>query len=93
MRVNPFLLTAPNSFTTSPAAPGYPRGRPATFVYAGINVARSGLFTGVRGKQIAGRCVLIDTAPFPCQQGSEGITRVLLEGIQVDHATGGLRRR
>lgn len=32
---------------------------PATFVYAGINVERSGLFTGVRGKQIAGRCVLI----------------------------------
>ena len=38
---------------------------PATFVYAGINVERSGLFTGVRGKQIAGRCVLINTGPFP----------------------------
>ena len=41
---------------------------PATFVYAGINVERSGLFTGVRGKQIAGRCVLINTGPFPFQQ-------------------------
>jgi hypothetical protein len=41
---------------------------PATFVYAGINVERSGLFTGVRGKQIAGRCVLINTGPFPVQQ-------------------------
>ena len=41
---------------------------PATFVYAGINVERSGLFTGVRGKQIAGRCVLISTGPFPLQQ-------------------------
>jgi hypothetical protein len=41
---------------------------PATFVYAGINVERSGLFTGVRGKQIAGRCVLINTGPFPLQQ-------------------------
>ena len=40
---------------------------PATFVYAGINVERSGLFTGVRGKQIAGRCVLINTGPFPCR--------------------------
>jgi hypothetical protein len=40
---------------------------PATFVYAGINVEHSGLFTGVRGKQIAGRCVLINTRPFPCQ--------------------------
>jgi Bacterial TniB protein len=41
---------------------------PATFVYAGIDVERSGLFTGVRGKQIAGRCVLASTGPFPCQQ-------------------------
>ena len=41
---------------------------PATFVYAGINVERSGLFTGVRGKQIAGRCVLISTGPFPFRQ-------------------------
>lgn len=41
---------------------------PATFVYVGINVERSGLFTGVRGKQIAGRCVLVNTGPFPCQQ-------------------------
>lgn len=37
---------------------------PATFVYAGINVERR-LFTGVRGKQIAGRCVLISTGAFP----------------------------
>jgi len=41
---------------------------PATFVYAGINVDRSGLFTGVRGKQIAGRCILVNTNPFPYQQ-------------------------
>ncbi|MDN5763831.1 MAG: hypothetical protein L0H41_16130, partial [Microlunatus sp.] len=40
---------------------------PATFVYAGINVERSGLFTGVRGKQIAGRCVLVNSGPFPDQ--------------------------
>jgi hypothetical protein len=37
---------------------------PATFVYAGINVERSGLFTGVRGKQISGRSVLVRTGPF-----------------------------
>ena len=41
---------------------------PATFVYVGIDVERSGLFTGVRGKQIAGRCVLINTGPFPFKQ-------------------------
>ena len=41
---------------------------PATFAYAGVDVERSGLFTGVRGRQIAGRCVLISTGPFPLQQ-------------------------
>jgi hypothetical protein len=41
---------------------------PATFAYAGVDVERSGLFTGVRGRQIAGRCVLISTGPFPLRQ-------------------------
>ena len=114
---------------------------PATFAYAGVDVERSGLFTGVRGRQIAGRCVLISTGPFPCQgewasllatldtalrlhrhrpgtlpklgkylhqrtggmigslshlvraaaltavmDGTEEITRTLLDGIPVDHA-------
>ncbi|HEU5418529.1 MAG TPA: AAA family ATPase [Streptosporangiaceae bacterium] len=40
---------------------------PATFAYAGVDVERSGLFTGVRGRQIAGRCVLVSTGPFPLQ--------------------------
>lgn len=38
---------------------------PATFVYAGIDVERSGVFTGTRGRQLAGRCSLIPTGPFP----------------------------
>jgi hypothetical protein len=38
---------------------------PATFVYAGIEVAGIGLFNGVRGRQIAGRFATIATAPFP----------------------------
>ncbi|MEV8638350.1 ATP-binding protein [Streptosporangium sp. NPDC051023] len=38
---------------------------PATFVFAGIEVERSGVFTGIRGKQIAGRCVMIPTQAFP----------------------------
>ena len=114
---------------------------PATFAYAGVDVERSGLFTGVRGRQIAGRCVLISTGPFPLQaewasllatldaalrlhrhqpgtlpdlsnylhqrtggmigslshliragaitailDGTEEITRTLLDGIPVDHA-------
>ncbi len=36
----------------------------ATFVYAGIDVTGNGLFTGVRGRQLAGRFVPILTKPF-----------------------------
>jgi Bacterial TniB protein len=37
---------------------------PATFVFAGINVERSGLFTGMRGRQVSARSVLVHTGPF-----------------------------
>ena len=50
---------------------------PATFVYAGIDVERSGLFTGVRGRQIAGRCVLITTGPFPCHAEWTGLVATM----------------
>ncbi|MFF4345668.1 AAA family ATPase [Kitasatospora sp. NPDC001540] len=36
----------------------------ATFVYAGIDVEQAGLFTGTRGKQIAGRFVSVAAKPF-----------------------------
>jgi len=36
----------------------------ATFVYAGIDTARTGLFNDVRGRQLAGRVVPIHTRPF-----------------------------
>lgn len=38
---------------------------PATFVYAGIDLARAGLLSGTRGQQIAGRFSMIRTGPFP----------------------------
>jgi hypothetical protein len=38
---------------------------PATFMYAGMDIERSGMFTGIRGKQLAGRCRLVTTGPFP----------------------------
>ncbi|GAA2046733.1 ATP-binding protein [Catenulispora yoronensis] len=38
---------------------------PATFVYAGIDIARAGLLSGTRGEQIAGRFAQINTGPFP----------------------------
>jgi hypothetical protein len=37
---------------------------PATFVYAGIDVEHAGLFSGVRGRQIAGRFASIATTSF-----------------------------
>jgi hypothetical protein len=56
---------------------------PATFVYAGINVERSGLFTGVRGKQIAGRCVLVNTGPFPDLQEWAGLVATLETALRL----------
>jgi len=56
---------------------------PATFVYAGINVERSGLFTGVRGKQIAGRCVLINTGPFPYQHEWSGLIAAMEAALRL----------
>ena len=41
---------------------------PATFIYAGIDVERRGVFTGTRGRQLAGRCELICTGAFPYRQ-------------------------
>jgi hypothetical protein len=38
---------------------------PATFIYAGIDVERQGLFSGTRGSQIAGRFTLIPAHAFP----------------------------
>ncbi|MEU7592633.1 TniB family NTP-binding protein [Streptomyces sp. NPDC039022] len=42
---------------------------PATFVYAGIDVAATPLFSGVRGAQLAGRASLITCGPLPARHG------------------------
>jgi hypothetical protein len=64
---------------------------PATFVYAGIDVERSGLFTGVRGKQIAGRCVLISTGPFPYDQEWQGLVATMETALRLHkHEPGSL---
>ncbi|APE10924.1 TniB family NTP-binding protein [Rhodococcus ruber] len=44
---------------------------PATFVYAGIDVEQAGLFTGVRGRQIASRFATISTHPFAYGTGRQ----------------------
>ncbi len=38
---------------------------PATFVYAGISLERSGLLSGTRGEQVAGRFSLVRTGRSP----------------------------
>jgi hypothetical protein len=43
----------------------FPEHIPATFVYAGMEVESSGLLAGIRGKQLAGRCVMVNTSSFP----------------------------
>jgi hypothetical protein len=48
---------------------------PATFIYAGIDVERQGLFTGTRGRQIAGRFSLIPTTAFPTPPNDKGSSR------------------
>jgi hypothetical protein len=66
---------------------------PATFVYAGINVERNGLFTGIRGKQIAGRCVLIKTAAFPYQSEWKSLIATLEGALRLHrHEPGTLMR-
>ncbi|WAP53476.1 ATP-binding protein [Streptomyces sp. S465] len=42
----------------------------ATFVYAGIDVTATPLFSGVRGAQLAGRATLIDCGPLPARHGN-----------------------
>ncbi|WP_426989215.1 TniB family NTP-binding protein [Pseudarthrobacter sp. Y6] len=57
---------------------------PATFVYAGINVENSGLFTGLRGRQISARSVLKTTGPFPTEEW-EALVATLENGLRLHH--------
>ncbi|WP_050987636.1 MULTISPECIES: TniB family NTP-binding protein [Streptomyces] len=54
----------------------------ATFVYAGIDVTTTPLFTGVRGAQLAGRASLIDCDPFPARLGDEEPFRDLITAME-----------
>src|SRR5260221_8522635 len=58
---------------------------PATFVYAGINVDREGLFTGVRGKQIAARCVMKHTGNFPYQAEWRSMIATMEHSLHLRH--------
>nr|WP_229864853.1 ATP/GTP-binding protein [Streptomyces spinoverrucosus] len=54
----------------------------ATFVYAGIDVTTTPLFTGVRGAQLAGRASLIDCAAFPARLGDQEPFRDLVKAME-----------
>lgn len=56
---------------------------PATFIYAGINVERCGLFTGMRGKQLAGRCTLIGTGAFACNTEWQALIATLEDTLRL----------
>ncbi|MEU6911492.1 ATP-binding protein [Streptomyces coeruleorubidus] len=55
---------------------------PATFVYAGINVTNTPLFTGTRGAQLAGRATLITCGPLPARHGKREPFRDVITDIE-----------
>jgi len=56
---------------------------PATFVLAGIDLERQGLFTGIRGSQIAGRFTLIPTLPFPLAGEWRGLVATIEDALRL----------
>lgn len=69
----------------------------ATFVYAGIDVTTSTVFSGVRGAQLAGRASLIDCGALPARAGGREPFRELIAALEAaldlrSHRTGRLPR-
>jgi hypothetical protein len=58
---------------------------PATFIYAGIDVERCGVFTGTRGRQLAGRCELICTGAFPYRDEWAQLIAALEATLRLHH--------
>lgn len=66
---------------------------PATFVYAGVDVDRAGLFAGTRGQQLAGRFGLIATVAFPYHDEWKGLVATLEDALRLHrHRPGTLTR-
>jgi hypothetical protein len=66
---------------------------PATFVYAGVDVDRAGLFAGTRGQQLAGRFGLIPTVAFPYHDEWKGLVATLEDALRLyRHRPGTLTR-
>ena len=64
---------------------------PATFIYAGIDLEHQGLFTGIRGRQIAGRFTLIPTLAFPLADEWRGLIVTIEDALRLhEHQPGTL---
>jgi hypothetical protein len=55
----------------------------ATFVYAGIDVTTTALFSGVRGAQLAARASLVECEAFPARPGTREPFRELIAGAEA----------
>src|SRR6201987_917705 len=56
---------------------------PATFVYAGISLERTGLLSGTRGEQIAGRFGIVRTGPFGTGQQWTALIAALEDSLRL----------
>ncbi|CAM5738864.1 AAA family ATPase OS=Streptomyces tendae OX=1932 GN=GUR47_25435 PE=4 SV=1 [Streptomyces tendae] len=64
---------------------------PATFIYAGIDIDGSGLLSGIRGAQIAGRFTVIPSRPFPYNNEWKGLVATLEDTLRLhEHRPGAL---
>lgn len=64
---------------------------PATFVYAGISLERSGLLSGTRGEQVAGRFTLVRTGAFPRSPQWTALVAALEDSLRLHrHSPGTL---
>lgn len=57
----------------------------ATFIYSGIDVEHQGLFSGTRGRQIAGRFTLIPTVAFPLTDEWRQVVLTLEQALRLHH--------
>ncbi|MEU4234848.1 TniB family NTP-binding protein [Nonomuraea sp. NPDC026600] len=66
---------------------------PATFVYAGISLERTGLLSGARGEQIAGRFSMVRTGAFGQDQQWTALIAALEDSLRLHrHRPGTLTR-
>ena len=58
---------------------------PATFVYSGISLERTGLLSGTRGEQIAGRFGMVRTGPFGRDAQWTALIAALEDSLRLHH--------